>query len=748
MNHIENTSPSKDEEFDWDPSETTVTAWSASHTRGTKGRRAYGRRGSKKSTNGDNIRRRANQRRPQPPETSRTVEEEGADIKESSSYNSGEWGPASSNSPFGLTRSETLPIIPAVGFDIRSKSGAAISAVPHRPPLIRHSRSMSFRSESRSSTASSSSSSISFDSRFGSCENSQPNIAPMLGAPSTTSLLSPQPPTKLKKIDMTPSDIETKGSAKRRKHRQRLSETENSDSSPSFMSTSNSNNSFSRLAKSAEMAVAWIKPPDLSSPSLKDTIGFDFGCLTDATIASPTNSVATTGSSRKRGVCELPFDDVEESSFNAGHSFMSSSSYDTRSRSRSRIFSNASFSRPTMAEDALDPSDLFSRNGADIDSHDEKSDNEASAVESEASNDSSSDHAMDIEEDAPRQVIKNQSLVPPKPVRRSSNDFEESIFGVTKNKSTIVDPLDPSQIFEAMSDYEDLKFLIKALRKEKHGSTIASFGTTKTWTIAPSAAWDSRRRAAFLQWARRGLGFSIRAGGGAVAFLQTTVTKGGVILESLEAALIAHKAQNKDAVVDIPNRTIPKNVAILSTAENTRYVRLLTKVFQSPYKRHNSPRPFLFLNRPSSRRTLARKQSSSVDGDVDMELLSGMESLNFVDKMESVASTEVAVASSHSPLVRIVTLDTALASPHQNHQGMECLPTLMDIAESPHPPPRLSNEHHASGHDLVLHLHGLSPNHSEPPALPMRRLSRQSIGRPSAVRTSNVPFDEDECWET
>jgi len=145
------------------------------------------------------------------------------------------------------------------------------------------------------------------------------------------------------------------------------------------------------------------------------------------------------------------------------------------------------------------------------------------------------------------------------------------------------------------------------------------------------------------------------------------------------------------------------------------------------------------------RRAASRKQSP-FDEDVDMELLSGMESLGFAEQ-KAMESTKIAAASSDSPLVRIVTLDTTSMSPHE--QGIECLPTIMDIADSPHSSHRLSNEHHVSGSDLMLHLHGLSPHpRGGPPTLPMRRLSRPSASRPSALRTSNVPFDEDECWET
>ncbi|MEM7560765.1 MAG: UPF0758 domain-containing protein [Planctomycetota bacterium] len=98
----------------------------------------------------------------------------------------------------------------------------------------------------------------------------------------------------------------------------------------------------------------------------------------------------------------------------------------------------------------------------------------------------------------------------------------------------------------------------------------------------------------------------------------------------------------------------------------------------------------------------------------------------------------------------IVTLDTktgaaASKSPPRQQTRVASLPTIMDTSDSPHPPPRLSNEHHVGGHDLVSHLHGLSPN---PSGLPVQRLSRPCASRPLAMRTSNIPFDEDDCWET
>lgn len=126
-----------------------------------------------------------------------------------------------------------------------------------------------------------------------------------------------------------------------------------------------------------------------------------------------------------------------------------------------------------------------------------------------------------------------------------------------------------------------------------------------------------------------------------------------------------------------------------------------------------------------------------------------MESLGFADSKKEMEVVEVS-ATTNSPLVRLVTMETTAESSSPHHQAVESLPTIMDSAESPHPAaPRLSNEHHVGGHDLVLHLHGLSPNPSGgPPRLPMRRLSRPSASRPNVLRTSNIPFDEDDCLDT
>lgn len=164
-----------------------------------------------------------------------------------------------------------------------------------------------------------------------------------------------------------------------------------------------------------------------------------------------------------------------------------------------------------------------------------------------------------------------------------------------------------------------------------------------------------------------------------------------------------------------------------------------------------TPFSFPFSNRPDTKDPPRTAYAPPpVDGDVDMELLTGMESLGFAESNKEMEVTKT-TKTTNSPLVRIVTLETGTASTSPHQQASESFaPTIMDISESPHhAAPRLSHEHHVGGTDLVLHLHGLSPNPSGgPPTLPMRRLSRPSTSRPNQLRTSNIPFDEDDCWET
>jgi hypothetical protein len=373
---------------------------------------------------------------------------------------------------------------------------------------------------------------------------------------------------------------------------------------------------------------------------------------------------------------------------------------------------------------------------------------------------------FELEKKPARRDTKTTPLLAPKPVRRSSNDFDDSVFGV-KGISGADASLNSSHIFDTMSNYDDLKFLIKALRKEKVGSTISSFGTTKTWTIVAPLAWESKRRTAFLQWASRGLGFSLRAGGGAVAFLQISMTKGGAILESLEAALIAHKVGAQNASSDESKSQFRTNdIKSFVQSDLSRYVHLNDEEACNLVATHVVS--FRFVIRPSTCfgawSISGAKKMSSVDQDIDMGLVTVMESLNVVanSKEAEVPYRESSAMVSETPLVRIVTMDTTSASPHPKE--MACLPAILDdveYIESPHESHRLSGEYHVGGHDLTLHLHGLSPAPDcGRPRLSLPRNHRTSrlrhaspflqplSARHGAPRLSNISCVEDEGLET
>jgi hypothetical protein len=97
-------------------------------------------------------------------------------------------------------------------------------------------------------------------------------------------------------------------------------------------------------------------------------------------------------------------------------------------------------------------------------------------------------------------------------------------------------------IFETMSSYQDLKFLIKTLREEAKGRCAMG----NSWNVAPPAGWTSSRRGAFFQWTTRHLGFDVRATGGAFNYLQISRTRGAEVLSKLEEALISYKQKEVD----------------------------------------------------------------------------------------------------------------------------------------------------------------------------------------------------------
>jgi hypothetical protein len=97
-------------------------------------------------------------------------------------------------------------------------------------------------------------------------------------------------------------------------------------------------------------------------------------------------------------------------------------------------------------------------------------------------------------------------------------------------------PTNPDdQLFATMSSYDDLKYIIRCLRKE-----TKLFGK-ESWTVSPQLSWTNVRRSAFLCWTTRTLGFTLRAIGNSATYLSISKAKGQELKERLESALLAYK---------------------------------------------------------------------------------------------------------------------------------------------------------------------------------------------------------------
>jgi hypothetical protein len=111
-------------------------------------------------------------------------------------------------------------------------------------------------------------------------------------------------------------------------------------------------------------------------------------------------------------------------------------------------------------------------------------------------------------------------------IQRPSSTRSTKIF--EPEKATVDD------VVRKMSSYEDIQFLSKSLQQnfEGHGGCLS-------WNIAPPVAWAAKRRDAFFQ-ATRTLGFTFRAGGGNVSYIQISRTRGSRLLSLLNSTLATY----------------------------------------------------------------------------------------------------------------------------------------------------------------------------------------------------------------
>jgi hypothetical protein len=295
--------------------------------------------------------------------------------------------------------------------------------------------------------------------------------------------------------------------------------------------------SFSNLAKfQEEGASSWAAPPlpiaDIFPP-IPSKVPFASESIDFAEVSGFSSATLSFDSTKKRGVCGSPLDDFDDAS--AGG--VSTSRHSQHSHSRPRIFSPpstrlASFSLESTEENKSRAMDIASDDGDTRDGDDSGDD---ASVESGA--------------------ISRSAMIPsfgahPQQLR-SSLGLNDSIFGSSQTVEPI-ESLNEGDVFGSMSSYQDLKFLIKTLRKEKGGRNLS-------WHVAPPSLWDTIRRVSFFRWTTKSLGFTLRAGGINLSYLQISKAKGADVLKLLESSMVSYKSQGRGKTVVDLNAT-PANI--------------------------------------------------------------------------------------------------------------------------------------------------------------------------------------------
>ena len=142
----------------------------------------------------------------------------------------------------------------------------------------------------------------------------------------------------------------------------------------------------------------------------------------------------------------------------------------------------------------------------------------------------------------------------------SSLSFNDSFQVVPTTRAIApVANLASNDILESMTSAQDLHFLIKSLRRKMEhamGQTIQ---------VAPVADWSQDRKAAFLSWTTKHMGFTLRTAGQNVQYVQISKTKGRTLLKLLEESWVSYKESGGTHLVGSPAAGTP----ILASSSTT-----------------------------------------------------------------------------------------------------------------------------------------------------------------------------------
>lgn len=491
------------EELDYDISQKTITAWSSQVAPKTRGRRTYSRRGSTMSTTATSN--------SNPmfdfPSLEEPLEES---IECSSPPDDFRLGRASNIKPKipgrrrfarahtidGATSSTNVrPNPPPL---LKRSQSVTSTIMSSSPPLLRRSMSVSSRSSVTSFSQTSSSVSSSIGS-IGDLENFDPNPDPLVDNATPKRGAKPC--------------VDLRGRKKVRKARNF------GRGGHAPLSLRPLSNSFSSLAQVGEGGLSWAKPPSSDTspfpprlPPINNDIDF-----TDFAESSPATS--TVGSERKRAIWESPLEDFDDCMSVGGLSKSRSMSIDINANSlHGRINRHSDFSRESNGKKKRE---MDMQSDDDFDSGPESKD----GME-DSGDDASIERGFKARSPMPTFVPYSQKY------QRRVTTFDGAIFAVSETLNP--ETANADDVIDSMSSYQDLKFLIKKLKKE-------SGGNRQSWHIAPPVAWATSRRGSFFHWATKSLGFTFRSGGMSVSYIQISNAKGTGILKLLESTLTVCK---------------------------------------------------------------------------------------------------------------------------------------------------------------------------------------------------------------
>jgi len=250
---------------------------------------------------------------------------------------------------------------------------------------------------------------------------------------------------------------------------------------------------------------------DLSSPT---SYSFhDETMDTTDTVSSPTMSM--TSSTRKRGVFKSNFLDDES----------------PVSRSRSRILSPPPVRTPDIScfMESIDSKRRAASKLMDVSFYSTKNSAKADRAMLDVT---MSDDDVNVSGDSDISVDSEDEVM----AMGSSNIFQARERPSPSMSVPIFEPgkATVNDIMKYMSSYEDIQFLSTSLQQNFEGQ-----GGCLSWNIAPPVAWGAKRRDAFFQ-ATRTLGFTFRAGGGNISYIQISKTRGSRLLSLLKATLATY----------------------------------------------------------------------------------------------------------------------------------------------------------------------------------------------------------------